>query len=229
MFKETLLKELNIFVDEKQLQAFEDYFHLLVETNEKMNLTAITEKQEVYIKHFYDSLTIIDQIPKGAHILDMGSGAGFPSIPIKILRSDVKVTIVDALNKRIRFLEKLTKKLRLMDVFLYHDRAEKFALMHQKKFDVVTARAFGVLPLILELGIPTLKEKGLFLAMKGQNYKEELENAQSTLKVLCAKIDGIKELTLPNDYGDRAIITIIKEKHINGYPRDYQKILKKPL
>ena len=98
MFKETLLKELNIFVDEKQLQAFEDYFHLLVETNEKMNLTAITEKQEVYIKHFYDSLTIIDQIPKGAHILDMGSGAGFPSIPIKILRSDVKVTIVDALS-----------------------------------------------------------------------------------------------------------------------------------
>lgn len=229
-FNEDVRKHFGVVLTTKQKNQFEEYFKLLVDYNKHTNLTRITQHDEVYYKHFYDSLTImpfIDDFNKS--LCDMGSGAGFPSIPLKIINSNLKITIVDSSMKRINFLKELTNKLELDNVILVHSRIEDFAMSNLKKFDYVTARALGNATLISELGIPLLKEKGEFLMMKGSKGYEELEEATNALKVLKSTVINKQTLELPNNYGERTIFVIVKNKHVNGYPRKYQEILKKPL
>lgn len=229
-FKEDIRKHFNVLLTNEQLEMFETYYKILIEYNKHTNLTRIVEKEEVYYKHFYDSMTLSNHIfNEDSKLLDMGSGAGFPSIPLKIIYPNLKVTIVDSSNKRITFLKELTNELNLKNVKLIHDRVEVFALKNLKRFDYVTARALGHLNLIAEYGIPTLKVGGRFLAMKGSNVNSELKESENALKVLNATVINQVNLELPYDYGKRSILVIEKKKHIKGYPRKYAQIIKKPL
>lgn len=231
MFKSGLELLLGQSLTDGQMDQFETYYHFLVEYNQITNLTRITDKHEVYYKHFYDSLTLTNVCDFSAvlTICDMGSGAGFPSIPLKIIYPHLHVTIIDSLGKRITFLTKLIQKLQLDNVELIHDRIETFALSHQKSFDVVTARALGHLSLICEMGIPMLKENGYFIAPKGSNYQSEVDDAKKAISTLGGSIDKMIVFQLPFDYGQRANILIQKKKHIQGYPRSFALMNKKTL
>lgn len=229
-FKEDIRKHFNILLTNEQLNMFEIYYETLIEYNKHTNLTRITEKDEVYYKHFYDSLTLSNHIfNEEASLCDMESGAGFPSVPLKIIYPNLKITIVDSSNKRINFLKYLLEKLNIKGVKLVHDRIEVFGLKNLKKFDYVTARALGHLNLITEMGIPMLKTNGRFLAMKGSNVNEEINESLNALLILKSKIVNQVNLELPYDYGKRSILVIEKEKHVKGYPRRYALMIKKPL
>lgn len=231
MFKEEVLKDLDINLSIEQLNQFKQYYEQMIEYNKHTNLTRIIEEKEVYYKHFYDSLTLAKSIDisQVKTICDMGSGAGFPSIPLKIVFPHLEITIIDSLNKRISFLESLVKNLNLDFVELFHERVETYAIKHQNVFDVVTARALGQLSLISEMGIPMLKTNGLLVAFKALNYQEELEISSNAIKVLGGKIQKIESFNLPYDYGHRTHIIIKKSKHIKGYPRQFSIMTKKPL
>lgn len=218
------LEEKGISLSSKQLQQFERYFDLLVEWNEKMNLTAITEKNDVYLKHFFDSITAAFYVNfnEPLKICDVGAGAGFPSIPLKICFPEIKVTIVDSLQKRISFLDNLSKELELKDTFFYHDRAETFAQKseHREQYDLVTARAVARMSVLSELCIPLVKQNGLFVAMKAANANEELQAASKALKLLGAEVEAIHSFTLPYEESERNIIVINKNKQTpKKYPR----------
>lgn len=229
-FKEDVRKHFNIELTTNQLEMFSNYYKKLIEYNKHTNLTTITEETDVYYKHFYDSLTISNFIyNKDGLLCDMGSGAGFPSIPLKICFPNLKITIIDSSNKRIKFLKELVEELKLEGVTLIHSRIEDYALKNLEKFDYVTARALGNLRLISELGIPMLKTNGRFIAMKGSKAYEELFEANNILNILNSKVIMEHNLELPNEYGSRTIFLIEKTKHVSGYPRKYQEILKKPL
>lgn len=229
-FREDVRLNFKIDLTNEQINAFEKYYQMLIAYNSHTNLTRITEPPDVYYKHFYDSLTITHFMNNfTGSLCDMGSGAGFPSLPIKIIYPSLKVTIVDSSLKRIKFLEGLVKELKFDDVTLVHDRIEDFARNNQNIFDYVTARALGNASLISELGIPLLKEGGIFLMMKGKEGFNELQAAANTLKVLKSTVVNQINLELPYQYGMRTIIKIKKDKHVSGYPRKYQDILKKPL
>ncbi len=227
MIKEEVVKWFGLSLSDEQLTQFNLYYEFLIEYNKHTNLTRITEKKEVYYKHFFDSLLLIKScdIMQIQTICDMGSGAGFPSIPLKIMFPHLKVTIVDSLQKRITFLTQLSQKLGLKDVTLVHDRAELFAQKHQEAFDLVTARALGSLKLISEMGIPMIKKTGLFIGLKGAKYEEEIIEAQGILSALKSKITAVRTFELPYEYGMRANIVIQKEKHVTGYPRTYAKMI----
>ena len=229
-FKEDLRKHFNILLTEEQEEMFSLYFNKLIEYNKHTNLTRITEENDVYYKHFYDSLTIKTFIEgNGVTLCDMGSGAGFPSIPLKIIMPNLKVTIIDSSNKRIKFLKELVTELKLDDVNLVHSRIEDFGINNQQKFDYVTARALGNLTLISEMAIPMLKVDGIFIAMKGSKSNEELNNAISVFRILKSNIVNEMNFELPYDYGERTIYVIKKDVHVKGYPRKYQEMVKKPL
>ena len=226
------LKKLNIEPNDLIIQKFEMYYNKLIEVNEYMNLTAITEKNEVYLKHFLDSLSILKAINKNDSysILDVGSGAGFPSIPLAIVDSKANVVIIDALNKRINFLNELVKELGLNNVNAYHKRAEEYAKEKRESFDFVTARAVARLNILAELCLPLVKIGGSFIAMKGQIADEELKEAKKAIEILGGKVKKIIDFDLPDDAGKREIIIIEKVKATpNKYPRDYNKIKGKPL
>jgi 16S rRNA (guanine527-N7)-methyltransferase len=176
-------------------------------------------------------LTIAKAIDMAKHetLCDMGAGAGFPSIPLKIIFPHLKITIIDSLNKRINFIEKLCKKLSIDYVTAIHDRVETYALKNTQKFDIVTARALGSLSLILEMGVPMTKTNGHFIAYKSRLYMDELDKSQQAIKVLNVNLSQIVELKLPQDMGDRTLLDFVKIKHINGYPRSYSIMEKKPL
>lgn len=212
-----------------QIKAFETYYNTMVEFNKHTNLTTITEREAAYYKHFYDSLTLMPYINGNELICDMGSGAGFPSIPLKIVYPDLKITIIDSSKKRIKFLEELLEKLDINDVDLHHERIEVYGKKNQKKFDLVTARALGKLNIISEMAIPMLKVGGKFLAMKGSRGTEELKDAKNALKVLKTEVYLTNNLELPYDYGERQLYILKKVQHVGGYPRRYPQILKKPL
>ena len=221
------VEKLNIKLNDKMLLGFEIYYNELVEVNKYMNLTAITEKNEVYNKHFLDSLEIVRAIDASGKftLCDVGSGAGFPSIPLAIVSDNVEVTIIDALNKRITFLNSLVKKLQLENVIALHKRAEDFAKEKREAFDVVTARAVARLNVLAELCLPLVKLGGLFIAMKGQSGSEELNEAQSALKTLGGEVIKTIEFDLPNDAGKREIIVVKKVKKTpQKYPRIFAKI-----
>ena len=215
------------FIEEK----FEAYYHILVETNEKMNLTAITEKDEVYCKHFLDSLQITRALDfeKSVTLCDVGSGAGFPSIPLAIVDSKYHVTIIDALNKRINFLKGLIKELNLGNVDAIHARAEEFVKIKREFFDVVTARAVARLNTLCEYCMPFVKKGGSFIALKG-NAEEEIEEAKNAVKILGGKYSDIKYYELPKEEGKRTLIKIEKIKSTpSKYPRGNGKERKDPL
>ena len=230
----TLLDQQNIVLTDQQKAQFERYFELLVEWNEKINLTAITEKEEVYLKHFYDSIApILQGLIENQEIklLDIGAGAGFPSIPMKILYPQLDVTIIDSLNKRINFLHLLAEELNLEGVHFYHGRAEDFAQdkNFRAQFDFVTARAVARMQVLSELTVPFLKVGGKLLALKASNAPEELTEAQNALNLLFSKVEDNISYTLPN--GDPRYITIVEKKKEtpNKYPRKAGMPNKRPL
>lgn len=228
------LADLGYPLTEHQKTQYERYFELLVEWNEKINLTAITEKDEVYLKHFYDSIApivqgLIENQP--IRLLDIGAGAGFPSLPMKILFPELDVTIIDSLNKRINFLHLLAEELGLNGVHFYHGRAEDFAQdkAFRAQFDIVTARAVARMQVLSELTIPYLKVGGRLLALKASNAPEELEEAKNALNLLFSKVEDNLQYALPN--GDPRYITIVEKKKEtpNKYPRKAGMPNKRPL
>jgi 16S rRNA (guanine527-N7)-methyltransferase len=221
---QTMLEEKGISLSSQQLQQFERYFELLVEWNEKMNLTAITEKEEVYLKHFFDSVTaaFYFDFSKPLSICDVGAGAGFPSIPLKICFPNLKVTIVDSLQKRITFLNHLASELGLENVAFYHDRAETFGKREgiRESFDIVMARAVARLSVLSELCIPLVKTGGTFIAMKGAAAEEELENGTHAIQVLGGEVQSISTFKLPIEESERNIIFVAKKRKTpKKYPR----------
>lgn len=221
---QTSLKEKGVELSEKQLSQFETYYNLLVEWNEKMNLTAITEKEEVYLKHFYDSVTagFYFDFNQNITVCDVGAGAGFPAIPLKIAFPEIKLTVVDSLNKRIGFLQHVVDELGLKEVSLYHDRAETFAHRPEfrQTFDLVTARAVARLSVLSELCLPLVKIGGHFLGMKGANLPEEVRDGEKAVKLLGGKVKDIHSFVLPIEESERNIIVIDKVKETpKKFPR----------
>lgn len=220
-----LLETKGISLQPKQIKQFELYFETLVEWNEKMNLTAITEKSEVYVKHFYDSITAafyVKELKEEMHICDVGAGAGFPSIPLKIVFPQLKVTIVDSLNKRIHFLEHLASVLELENVHFIHDRAEVFGQKkeYRESFDIVTARAVARLSVLSELCLPLVRVGGIFIAMKAASAKEELAVGNKAVSLFGGKLVNTFSFVLPMEESERNILVITKEKPTpKKYPR----------
>ncbi len=208
------LEEKGISLSPRQLEQFEQYFSILVEWNEKMNLTAITDREEVYLKHFFDSISaaFYYDFSKDLHICDVGAGAGFPSIPLKICFPHIKVSIVDSLNKRIQFLNFLGNELGLEHVYFYHDRAETFGQNsdHREKYDVVTARAVARLSVLSELCLPLAKVGGQFVAMKAASAADELTTAKKAMKTCGGELKETHSFLLPEENSERSIIVVEK-------------------
>lgn len=228
------LKDEGIELSQKQIEQFDKYFKVLVEWNEKINLTAITDEPGVYLKHFYDSITASFYIDfkQELSICDVGAGAGFPSIPLKIIYPHLKVTIVDSLKKRITFLNQLASDLELTDVAFYHDRAELFGQNKQfrHQFDLVMARAVAKTSVLSELCLPLVKTGGQFVAMKGPNAESELKEAKNAIELLGGETDSIFTFDLPDDQGERNIVRINKiRKTPKQYPRKPGTPNKSPL
>ena len=229
-----LLNDKDITLNERQLEQFDIYYRELVEWNEKMNLTGITERDAVYEKHFYDSLSLsfFVNLNDIKSIADIGSGAGFPSIPLKIVFPHLKVVIVDSLNKRITFLKHLCEQLGLEDVECVHGRAEDIArdVKYRDKFDLVTARAVARLNVLSEFCLPFVKVDGIFASMKGSSMKEELVEAKFAFKELKGKLVSEHHLTLPFEESERYIVCIKKTFGTpKKYPRKAGTPLKQPL
>lgn len=232
---------MGILLTDLQLDQFERYYELLIEWNEKINLTAITEWEDVCIKHFLDSLSLIkcygnfeDLKEKVSHetLCDVGTGAGFPGIPLKILFPELKVVLFDSLDKRIKFLNEVISQLGLKDITAVHGRAEDLAYLkeYREKFDFATARAVASLPVLSEYCLPFVKTKGAFIAYKSEKAGEELESAENALKILKGKLVKKEDFVLPGtDYG-RSILVIEKTGSITGkYPRKAGTPSKQPL
>lgn len=225
-------RECGLEVASAQAESFQQYMELLVEWNEKINLTAITEPREVAIKHFLDSILLLKymDIPQGAKLIDVGTGAGFPGLPLKIMRPDIKLTLLDGLNKRLIFLQDVLDKLHL-SAELVHARAEEAGRQakYRGSYDLATARAVAPLNLLSEYCLPFLKMGGIFAAMKGPQITEELDAAKSAIKLLGCTLDKAEEFTLPG--GDGRSLVLIKRTNALPpvYPRHGAKITKSPL
>ena len=225
-------KQIGIELKEEQLEKFYLYMNILLEWNEKINLTAITNEEEIILKHFVDSLTINKYIEEGKSIIDVGTGAGFPGIPIKILREDLKVTLLDSLNKRINFLNEVIEKLDLKKIECIHGRAEEFGKNknYREKYDFATSRAVANMSTLSEYLIPFVKVGGKVLAMKGDKAEEELEEAKKAIKLLGGKVENIDNFYLPDSDIKRNIIIIKKiEKTERKFPRKPGTPAKEPI
>lgn len=230
------LRAHNVELDDHQLAQYQQYYTRLIAVNEHMNLTAITAEDEAYLKHFYDSLTLAWAYPalqtEPLNMIDVGAGAGFPSLPLKIAFPNLKITIIDALNKRISFLQELINELGLTDVNVVHARAEEYGnktAPAREQFDVATARALARLNVLGELTLPFVKVGGALLAMKGSQAEDELDEAQKAIEVLGGQIGSQVDVSLPN--GDpRTVIVIEKVKNTpKKYPRKPGDPVRKPL
>lgn len=233
MNKEEFVKALeclNINISEKQLNDLDTYYKMLIEYNAHTNLTRITEEKDVYLKHFYDSLTLIKAVKLNDQtLLDIGSGAGFPGLVLKIVFPNLKVVLLDSLNKRITFLNSVIEKLDLKDITAVHERAEYYVLNNREKFDIVTSRAVANLNMLSELSIPFVKPDGYFIPMKA-DAKDEINTAKNAIKTLGGVIKETIVFSLPNENGVRTLIKIQKISKTNGkYPRKFSEIKKKPL
>ena len=224
------LEKLGIVLDADKLDKLEKYYQMLVDANNKFNLTAITDKKDVYLKHFYDSILaslVFDS--DSFNLCDMGTGAGFPGIVLKIVFPKIRLTLVDATKKKTEFLKEVVSTLNLNDVCVYNDRIENFAYLHEKEFDIVIARAVARLNILLELASRMIKVNGYFVAMKG-SLEEEIDEATNALKVLHMEIVETKDLVLPIENSKRKIIKIKKNDDTpKMYPRNFAKITKIPL
>lgn len=227
----TSLKEIGISVNENQLSQLNRYYELLIEWNEKINLTSIIDKDQVYLKHFYDSLTLstIIDLNNDLSLVDVGTGAGFPGLVLKIVFPNLKVTLIDSLNKRISFLKEVIEELNLKEIEAIHIRSEEYALKNREYFDIGTARAVAPLNILLEYIIPLIKVNGYFIPMKA-NISQEIEESQKALDFLESEITEIKIFELPKENSKRTLIKIKKKKMTKTkYPRKFSEIKKKPL
>ncbi len=234
MNKEKFINEvekIGISLTDIQLHQLDEYCKFLLEYNSHTNLTAIKEEEQVYLKHFYDSLTFFKAINPSEFetLLDIGTGAGFPGMVLKIVFPNLEVTLLDSNNKKINFLKELTMKLNLTKVNFFHGRAEEFCIKNREKFDIVTARAVSNMTVLTELCLPLTKVGGYFIAMKGSNV-DEITEAKNAITKLGGKVERIVEFTLPSEEIGRNIVKILKEKTTpKEYPRRYEKIVKSPL
>lgn len=224
--------EINLL--ESQVQLFEDYYRYLVQGNEKCNLTAITEPKDVAIKHFIDSLNCLLALnfPPGARVLDVGTGAGFPGIPLKIYRNDLKVTLMDSLHKRILFLRETIHNLGLNDTSAVHDRAEDFGHRdgNRENYEIVVSRAVARLSVLAEYCLPCVKVGGYFISQKGPDIEGELEEGSGAFLTLGGRLHSVKKLNLPLTGDPRSIIIVQKIKPTpKEYPRKAGTPAKKPL
>lgn len=225
-------KILNFEFSEKQQKQFFEYMNLLLEWNKKINLTAIIEPEEIILKHFIDSLTISKYIVDNCSAVDVGTGAGFPGIPLLIYRQDIKVTLVDSLNKRLLFLKEVVEKLELKNVEIVHSRVEDFGknVKYREKFDIATARAVANLSVLSEYLVPLVKIGGKCICMKGNNINEEIKNSKNAFKILGVEQEKIETFRLPNSEIERNIIVLNKIKNTpNKYPRKAGLPAKEPL
>lgn len=228
------LEEHGVRLTEEQCEQFDEYYRLLVSWNEKMNLTGITERGDVYWKHFYDSLTLafFADFTKCERLLDVGSGAGFPALPLKIAFPHLHITVVDALKKRLTFLDELCKSLNFQHMQTVHGRAEELGRQkaHREQYDVVTARAVARLNVLCEYCLPFTRIGGHFMAMKTDNSREEIEEAGAAVALLGGRHVKTHTFDLPEQLGGRSIICITKEKSTPGkYPRKPGTPAKSPL
>ena len=226
-----LANKINVNLNNDMVDKFFIYKDMLKEWNEKINLTAITEDKEIILKHFIDCLTIEKYIPKDVTVIDVGTGAGFPGIPLKIVREDISLTLLDSLNKRLLFLDSVKQFLKLEKTKIVHGRAEdsgrNFAF--REKYDVATARAVANLNVLAEYCLPFVKIGGLFICMKGNNI-EEVENAKKAIEKLGGKIEKIEKIYLPDSDIERNIIIIRKFKDTpKEFPRKAGVPSKKPI
>lgn len=225
-------KKLNMVFSEKQIKQFFKYMNLLIEWNNKINLTAITEPKEIILKHFIDSLTINKYVEQNKILVDVGTGAGFPGIAVKIYRPDVKVVLVDSLNKRINFLNEVVKELQLENIQTIHSRVEEFGKnkKYRESFDIVTARAVANLTVLSEYLLPLAKVNGKCICMKGSEIEEEINNSKNAINILGGKIEKIDQFKLPDSDINRNIIIIDKLKNTpSKYPRKPGTPAKEPL
>ena len=226
------LEELSIMFNEEQYKKFYTYMNLLLEWNEKINLTAITDKEEIILKHFIDSLTILKYVNDNEKMLDVGTGAGFPGIPIKIMNENIEITLLDSLNKRINFLNEVINKLKLKNISAIHSRIEDYGKnnKYREKYDIVTSRAVANLATLSEYMLPMLKIKGKSICMKGSDIKEEVKNSKRAIDILGGEIVNIEELVLPKSDNRRNLIIIEKKKNTPlKYPRKAGIPSKEPL
>lgn len=235
VFKEELNKQLesiSIVLDEKQIEAFYKFMNLLIEKNKVMNLTGITEPKEIVLKHFLDSLTISKYIKDNEKIIDIGTGAGFPGIPLKIQNSTLEMCLLDSLNKRINFLNEVIDDNKLEKIICVHGRAEDYArnITYREQFDVAVSRAVAPLNVLLEYMLPYVKPNGLCICMKGNILDEEINESKNALNILGGKIIKIDKFNLSNTDNNRAIIVVEKIKNTpKTYPRNAGTPSKKPL
>ncbi len=242
------LNAINVKLDDKQLEQFDEYYKILVEWNSFMNLTGITDYDEVLLKHYIDSLVLktafdVDKNDKfdkireylskdNLTLIDVGTGAGFPGLPIKIAFPDMKVTLLDSLNKRVKFLNEVIEKLGLKEIEAVHSRAEEGARnkLYRESFDISVSRAVANLSTLAEYNLPFVKQGGYFIAYKSGNINEELENAKKAVKILGGEIAYVKEFTLPDSDIERSLVYIKKVKATPGkYPRKAGLPAKEPL
>ena len=220
------LEKLNIFLNEEQLFKLDKFYNLLISWNEKINLTRIVSKEDVYLKHFYDSLTLIKEVDltKNLFLCDVGTGAGFPGIVLKIVFPNLKITLIDALQKRINYLNEVIKELELNDIIAIHARSEDYARNNYEKFDIVTARAVANLRILSEICIPMVKVDGYFIAMKA-TVLDEIKESKLILKLLNSTIINVNNFTLPYENSQRNLVKIQKnDKTSQKYPRKFDKI-----
>lgn len=231
MNKDEFIKETNLLginLTDEELAKFEKYKELLQEYNKKFNLTSITEDNEIYLKHFYDSLCIMkaQELLNSSSLLDIGTGAGFPGIPVAIVNKDIRITLVESNKKKCEFLKVVKDSLNVQNVEIINTRAEDFAKINREKFEVATSRAVANLSTLLELEFPALSVGGVLIALKS-NVQEELENSKSILKELNGTIKNTIEYTLPYEESKRTLLIIQKQLPTNSkYPRQYSQIIK---
>lgn len=219
---EKYLKKIDMKLEEKQEEQLYQFMKLLIETNKKMNLTAITDENDIILKHFIDSIIIQKYIEKTDNIIDVGTGAGFPGIPLKIINQENEMVLLDSLNKRIIFIEEIIEKLRLKKLKAVHIRAEEAGknAKYREKFDIATSRAVSKLNVLIEYLLPLVKLGGSCICLKGPNIKEELEEAKNAIEILGGEIEKIEEYNLPESDIGRNIIVVRKIKNTpNKYPR----------
>ena len=217
-----LSKKINVQLNDEQIKKYFEYMTLLLDWNEKINLTAITEMDDVILKHFIDSMTVFKYIENEESIIDVGTGAGFPGIPIAIMKEDVKITLLDSLNKRINFLNEVCSELKINNVETIHGRAEEIGKNkeHREKYDIAVSRAVANMSTLSEYLIPLVKIGGKCICMKGSEIEQELEQAKFAIKELGGKIEKVEKFTLPDSDMERNIIIIKKIKETsNKYPR----------
>lgn len=216
--------EFNININDFQIKQFEDYMHFLLKYNEKVNLTAITEPKDVIIKHFVDSLLILKLLNiTNEKIIDIGTGAGFPGIPLKILKPKIDLTLLDSVNKKVVFLNELSAILNIK-IRAVHNRAEEFVKNSRESFDIVTARAVAPLNILAEYCLPYVKQNGCFIALKGSKFEDELNSSVNAIKILGGKTCDVKTFELPKSCGTRTIIVI---KKVGSTPKKYPRISSK--